>query len=126
MDDEPYAVRVVKLGLDRKGYDVSTARDGEEALERLRDGVFDVVITYMQMPRLDGRGLCEGMDMVLSGARPLTLVVTGSTEEALRDWAKRLENTEFLEKPLSLRRLNARLEEYFGVRGEPQVSVKRP
>ena len=125
VDDEPHAVRVLKLGLDRKGHEVSIAHDGQEALERLRDGAFDVVITDMQMPRLDGRGLCEGMEAVLSGPRPLTLMVTGSTDESLRDWASAFENTELLEKPLSLRRLNARLDQYLGAHSERRVSVNR-
>ena len=124
VDDEPHALRVVKLGLDRKGYDVTIAHDGLEALERLTEHAFDVVITDMQMPHLDGRGLCEGMQAVLRGPRPLTLVVSGSTEEALRDWAKTLDNTEFIEKPLSLRRLSVRLDEHFGG-GELVVNVNR-
>lgn len=113
VDDEPHVSRVIKLTLDRKGYEVEMARNGEEALARQRTRPFDVIITDFQMPIMDGRGLCEALALDAPDPTPLTLVVTGKTDPELRDWVGRLNQTEFFEKPVSLKQLTQRLEEHF-------------
>ncbi|NIR30988.1 MAG: response regulator [Gammaproteobacteria bacterium] len=122
MDDQPHIVRVIRLALEGRGYTVQTASNGEQALSKLREERFHVVITDIEMPRLDGRALCEAMHREFPGPQPLTLVITARPELAAREWVHFLPNTELLEKPLSLRRLNARLDEHFAtgpVKGAP-------
>ena len=121
VDDQPHVVRVIRLALEGKGYIVETAPNGEQALRKLREGSFHVVITDIEMPRLDGRALCEAMHRELHDVKPLTLVITARPEMATREWVRFLPNTELLEKPLSLRRLRARLDEHFAgpVEGAP-------
>ena len=115
VDDEPHVSRVIKLALDRKGYEVEMARNGEEALGYQRAKPFDVISTDYQMPQMDGRSLCEALASDAPDPEPLTLVVTGKTDPELRTWAEQLSNTELLEKPLSLKQLTLRLERYFAV-----------
>ena len=45
VDDEPSMRQMLSFALRREGYDVSTADDGRAALEALRDGRFDLVVT---------------------------------------------------------------------------------
>lgn len=113
VDDQPHAVRVIKLALTRQGYEVDTAGDGAEALGKLRLAPFDVVITDLEMPRMPGRILCETITAEFGARKPLILILTGTTEHDARAWVSRLANTEILDKPLSLKRLLARLEDYF-------------
>lgn len=117
VDDEPHVIRVIKLALDRKGYEVDVARNGEQALGKLRERAYDVLITDYQMPRMDGQALCQALHEEIAGPKPLTLIITAKTDGELRDWAEQSAGTEYLEKPLSLRRLTTRLEDYF--RGAP-------
>lgn len=114
MDDQPHIVRVIRLSLEARGYIVEVAANGEQALDKLREQLYDVLITDIEMPRLDGRTLCEIMHRELDGERPLTLIVTARSEVGLYEWIRSLPDTELLEKPLSLRRLNARLDQHFG------------
>ncbi len=58
VDDEAFVTRVTKLALERAGYHVEVASDGEEALGSLGKCPFDVVITDLIMPRMSGRELC--------------------------------------------------------------------
>ncbi|MBP2290610.1 response regulator [Azospirillum rugosum] len=74
-EDEPLAAMAMEDFLQRKGYRVTLAQDGLEALERYRNDPADLVITDMRMPRMDGRALVREL-RGLSAALPL-LVVTG-------------------------------------------------
>lgn len=58
-DDEPNLRRVVAAQLDRDGFDVHTAEDGERALEVLANHHVDLVITDLRMPKIDGMGLLK-------------------------------------------------------------------
>src|SRR4051812_32943607 len=57
VDDEPNLRRVLSAQLERDGYDVHTAEDGEQALVVLREHHIDLVITDLRMPKMDGMEL---------------------------------------------------------------------
>lgn len=113
VDDQPHIVRVIRLSLERSGYAVDAAGNGAEALVRLAEQSYDVLITDIEMPVMDGLELCETMHTRVSGRKPITFIVTAKTDAALRERAQALSDTEFLEKPLSLRQLTAKLEARF-------------
>jgi DNA-binding response OmpR family regulator len=56
VDDDALNLDLLAQRLSRQGHVVSTAVDGEDALERLRDHPFDLVLLDVMMPRLDGYG----------------------------------------------------------------------
>ena len=68
-DDESYAVRF-KKNLELEGFEVEIAKDGEEAIKFLKQRYFDMVITDLKMPKMDGieliskirSGKCEDVD----------------------------------------------------------------
>jgi len=113
VDDQAHVLRVMKLSLDRNGYEVDTALGGEVALCMLHEQHYDVLITDVDMPRMNGRQLCDTVQHQLKEHAPLTFVIANVTDDAA-DWVEQLPNTEWLEKPLSLRWIVARLNEYFG------------
>jgi DNA-binding NtrC family response regulator len=57
VDDEPNLRRVLRAQLERDGYDVHTAEDGEQALALLREHHIDLVISDLRMPKIDGMEL---------------------------------------------------------------------
>jgi two-component system alkaline phosphatase synthesis response regulator PhoP len=61
VDDESHIQHVVSLKLRNAGYEVETAADGEEALHVIASRVPSIVVTDLQMPYLDGIGLCRAM-----------------------------------------------------------------
>jgi len=119
VDDQPHILRIMRLGLERNGYQVEVAYNGVQALEKLRRHAFDVLVTDVQMPQMDGRALCETVRRDLAPAVALILVVTARTDVIVEDWPGRLAGTEVLEKPLSMRRLLARLESHFACAAAP-------
>jgi len=114
VDDQVHVVRVIRMALERRGYQVEVAADGESALAKFRGAPFDVLITDIDMPRMDGRALCNAVHLASeAGAAPLTVIVTGGTDPELREWAEGLQHTHFLEKPLSLKHISTLLGEHF-------------
>jgi putative two-component system response regulator len=59
VDDDEIALELLSETIASAGYEVSAARDGCEALEILRTGVFRVVITDWEMPNMNGIDLCR-------------------------------------------------------------------
>src|SRR5438445_13885330 len=57
VDDEPNLRKILSAQLQRDGYDVLTAEDGEQGLALLRDHHIDLVVTDLRMPKVDGMTL---------------------------------------------------------------------
>ncbi len=57
-DDEVHILRAAEFKLSKAGYTVRCARDGQEGWELLQQTRPDLIVTDLQMPRLDGFGLC--------------------------------------------------------------------
>lgn len=57
IDDEKGILQIVHEVLTRLGHEVETAIDGLEGIRKFGDGRFDLVITDIRMPRIDGHGV---------------------------------------------------------------------
>lgn len=113
VDDEATVIRILRRALERAGYEVETARNGLEALEAIERRDPDVLVTDIEMPRMTGQQLCQALhEQHPDRAFPI-FVVTSLTAIEHRAWSEAIPNLYFLEKPVSIRRLTARLEEYF-------------
>jgi adenylate cyclase len=83
-DDDPAALDLVRQLLDGEGMEIVTARDGEEALQRIEECRPDLILVDLMMPRVDGFEVIERLrDLDEAGTVP-TIVLT----------AKRLEGAE--------------------------------
>ena len=60
VEDEPALAAAVSEALEDAGYRVDCAGDGQQALERVQQTVYDVVICDLKMPRMDGRAFYLG------------------------------------------------------------------
>jgi CheY-like chemotaxis protein len=113
VDDEPHVIRVLRLMLEREGYEVDTANDGGEALAKMASGRPDVMVSDIQMAGMDGRELCRTTRERYPEERFPIFVMTSMTAASEREWVRELAGVEFLEKPLSPRQLIARLTTHF-------------
>ena len=113
VDDEPNVTRVLKLMLERAGYRISTAPDGEAGLACVLADPPDALITDIQMPRMDGRELVRAIQQQLPQRRFEIFVMTSMTAREEREWVREIPRVEFLEKPVSPRQLVNRLAQSF-------------
>ena len=105
-DDDPAIRKVVREALSREGFEVETAADGREALERSEAAPFDLVITDLSMPNVDGRGLVREIRRV-SEIPILVLTVRAEEKEkvALLDAGA----DDYVVKPFGVAELLARV-----------------
>lgn len=59
IDDEKHILEMIEMALRKFGHDVETATDGEEGIRKFDEKRFDLVITDIKMPRLDGNGVLQ-------------------------------------------------------------------
>ena len=101
VDDEAYIRRVLELKLKNRGYEVITAINGIEGLEKFDLHHPDVVITDIKMPEMDGQAFCEQIKKSDEEKPYLIIVVTCSASESNLQWIKNNRDTLLLEKPFS-------------------------
>ena len=90
-----------------EGYDVDTAPDGAEALQRLAVTRYDAVVLDVSMPRIDGLAVCRSMRARRDGTPVLML----TARDAVGDRVEGLDAgaDDYLVKPFALDELNARV-----------------
>ena len=102
VDDVPEIRDLVAAILSARGYQVEVASDGVEALRYLGEWSYDLVVSDMRMPELDGPGLYHELQRCDPDHRPRLLFVSGSSSaQAYADFLAATE-VPVLEKPFSL------------------------
>jgi DNA-binding response OmpR family regulator/cellulose synthase/poly-beta-1,6-N-acetylglucosamine synthase-like glycosyltransferase len=109
IDDEESIRKLVTTALRRAGYEVITANNGHEALERLREAIPDLIISDINMPGMDGLSFLRELrsDASLKEIPLILLTALGDTadiEEGLN-----LGADDYLTKPFEMRELLARV-----------------
>ncbi|KPK45554.1 MAG: XRE family transcriptional regulator [Dehalococcoidia bacterium SM23_28_2] len=106
VDDEPTLVATVKYNLEREGYQVVTAIDGESGLSLARTERPALVILDLMLPGLDGFEVCRILRREMSV--PI-LMLTAKTEEVDKVVGLELGADDYVTKPFSMRELLARV-----------------
>jgi len=112
VDDEPMVLRVMRGALERGGFQVDVAVDGEEAWAKIVESCPDVLVTDIEMPRLSGRELCQRIQTELPDREFPIFVSTSLTALEHREWSKNISHLVFLEKPISIRKLRAEISKF--------------
>ena len=86
VDDEEGIVRIIQINLQRAGYNVDTAGDGLEAVEMLMKKQYDLLITDVMMPQMDGMELLRHVreDVEMSDL-PVILLTAKSADRDITD-----------------------------------------
>ncbi len=105
-DDEENIRDVVQYALERDGYQVATAENGRQALERIDAGGIDLLVLDVLMPELDGLALCR----IIRERGDLPIIFLSSRgEEADRIVGLELGGDDYVTKPFSPRELSTRI-----------------
>jgi len=109
VDDEPDAVELVEFNLKSAGYQVTTAADGEEALNKARSNLPDLIVLDLMLPEVDGLEICKILrrDPKTSGI-PIVML-TAKAAEVDRILGLELGADDYVTKPFSPRELVLRI-----------------
>lgn len=125
VDDESQIRRVMRAALSSQGYAIAEARNGEEALKKLRADQFDLVILDMNMPDMDGVEVCREIR-----AFSLVPVIMLTVRSAEKDKVRALDAgaDDYVVKPFGmdelLARIRAALRRVPGEAGEAGIVTK--
>jgi DNA-binding NtrC family response regulator len=123
VDDEPIVNESCRRILGQAGYEVDTAESGREGLDRALRRHFDLVITDLKMPDLDGMALVRE----LRSKRPHTaiVIITGYGTIPSAVAAMSLGVADYIEKPFTPRRLSEAVGEVFSApQEEPKIQIE--
>lgn len=116
-DDAGIRILVARV-LTREGFDVDSARDGAEAIEKMMQNEYDIITLDLMMPRVDGFAVVKYMTKHWPEKLGSVVVMTAFGAEALERVCPPVERT--LEKPFDINRLLAEAAERLQP-GEPPL-----
>ena len=110
-DDDADIVRFVEVNLRLEGFQVVTARDGQEALAKALEIEPDVVLLDVLMPRIDGYTVCARLRADDRGAAIPVILLTANFITADQEVARRAGADDFVVKPFDPCELMTRVKE---------------
>jgi phosphate regulon transcriptional regulator PhoB len=110
VDDEPDLVELVSYNLKKEGFKVFTAPDGEDALEKVRKGPFDLIILDLMLPGIQGVELCRMLrgNPKTEAIPIIMLTAKGEVSDKIRGLETGADD--YMTKPFSPKELVARVQ----------------
>jgi two-component system chemotaxis response regulator CheY len=105
VDDSPSIRQMVEVTLASANYAVTTAQDGQEALDICKYKRFDFVLTDQNMPRMDGLTLVKSLRALSAYARVPIVVLTTESSDTIKTQGKEAGATGWMVKPFDPKKL---------------------
>jgi heavy metal response regulator len=121
VEDEKKVARFVKKGLEEEGYAVDVAPDGEEGLAMALDGVHDLLILDIHLPRMDGLGILQELRKKKVATPVLLLTVRAAIEDKVLGLDAGADD--YLTKPFAFQELLARVRALLRRRADAEAPV---
>jgi two-component system, OmpR family, response regulator len=122
VDDEESIQTLLTYPLERDGYTVVQARDGEEALRRFDEDQVDLVVLDVMLPRLDGLEVCKRLR---SQSNVPIIMLTARGEELDKVLGLELGADDYITKPFSIREFRSRIRALLRRASSPHLAGER-
>lgn len=109
VDDEKSIVELIKFNLEREGFQVLTAFDGNEALEKARREKPELIILDVMLPGIDGIEVCRSLSQDVNTRQIPIIMLSARTEELDKVLGLEMGADDYITKPFSPRELIARV-----------------
>jgi DNA-binding response OmpR family regulator len=110
VDDEPNILLSLQYLMKKSGYEVRTAKDGEEALAEISRAAPDLVLLDVMMPKIDGFSICERIRANPDWKDVRIIMLTARGREVEREKGLALGADDYITKPFSTKEAIARVE----------------
>lgn len=111
VDDEPDILKVVLFRLKKLGYDLSSATNGIEAIDSVRNNKPDLILLDLRIPVLDGVEVAKRLKADNSTRNIPIIIVTASTHQ-VEEKAKECKADDYITKPFSPDELIEKVEKF--------------
>jgi len=101
VDDEPHVIRTLTFVLNKEGYEVSTAKDGEEAIASVMESKPGLIFLDVMMPKKNGYEVCQELKGNSNLSDIYIIMLSAKGQEADREMAIESGADEFMTKPFS-------------------------
>ncbi|CAO3372596.1 response regulator transcription factor [Azospirillum argentinense] len=118
-DDEPSIVLSLQVLLQKAGFAVRIARNGEEALESVAESTPDLILLDAMMPRRDGFDVCQSLRADPAYQSLPIIMLTAKSRDVERQKGMALGATDYITKPFSTRDLVTTVRKYL----DPEASA---
>jgi two-component system chemotaxis response regulator CheY len=112
VDDSATVRKFVAVSLSMQGFQVITASDGMDALEKLPQQQVDLLVTDLNMPNMDGFELIRALRENPQYKDLPVIILTSLTDEVSRETGAKLGVNSFLVKPFSLEKIQYEVAKY--------------
>ncbi len=110
-DDDRSVRRVLEFKLKQRGLEVVAAGDGQEALDQLRERSFDLLLSDIRMPEVDGIELLEQATLLRPGLKVILITAHATVSQAVQ--AVKLGAFDYITKPFDPEALGRELRDWF-------------
>ncbi len=100
-DDEPDILEILKYNLAKEGYQVVTAKDGDEAIEKAKMFNPDLIVLDIMMPKKNGVEVCEILRLLPAFKSTLILFLTALSDESTQIRGLETGADDYISKPIS-------------------------
>ena len=102
VDDEPDIALALKDRLEMEGYQIITAADGMEALEKLAETEPALILMDVMMPRMNGFQACRKIKSTTEWSKIPVILLTAKSQESDRYWGKESGCDDYVMKPFEM------------------------
>ena len=124
-DDEPDIIEIISFHLTKAGFNVMTAKDGSDAIEKAKLFTPDCILLDIMMPKRNGFEVCEYLRSNKQFDKTLIVLLTAMNDEASHIKGLELGGDDFVSKPISpkvlLSRINALFRRIQPANGESKI-----
>jgi DNA-binding response OmpR family regulator len=106
VDDEDSIQTLLSYPLEKEGYEVVGAADGQEALDRAREQAFDLIVLDLMLPKVDGFEVCR---QIRASSNVPIIMLTAKAEEIDTVLGLELGADDYITKPFSMREFTSRV-----------------
>lgn len=114
VDDEPYLVMALKIRLENVGYDVITASDGVEGLDKAQGENPDLIILDVMMPKKSGYQVCQTLKSDDQYKHIPIIMLTAKGQRSDKEWGEKAGADTYITKPFDDSELLLKIKELLG------------
>jgi two-component system alkaline phosphatase synthesis response regulator PhoP len=122
-DDEPDILEIIQFNLQAEGYEVITARNGDEAIDQAKKYHPHLIILDVMMPGKTGMEVCNMLRLLPEFKTTLIVFLSALSDESTEIKGLETGADDYLTKPISPKILNSKINALFRRLGKPSNSI---